>query len=89
MLLGELNYLETFGYLEVQAVKLVYPAEERLLLGLDGDDNTVFCEQFLEIVRRYRLAGDGALAKALKHGVGNRETDVGFVACLWVIHISS
>ena len=38
MLLGELNYLETFGYLEVQAVKLVYPAEERLLLGLDGED---------------------------------------------------
>ena len=35
VLLGELNYLEAFGYLEVQAVKLVYPAKERLLLGLD------------------------------------------------------
>ena len=86
MLLGQLEQLQRLGDLQSQIKIIIDQLQQTALLGLGGHDDTVAGKQALEIVGRDLLAGDGALADAGQHGVGQVQADIYFFAGFGIAH---
>ena len=86
VLLGQLEQLQRLGDLQPQIKIIIDQLQQAALLGLGGYDDAVAGKQALEIIGRDLLTGDGALADAGKHGVGQVQADVYFFAGFGIAH---
>ena len=87
MLLTELEQLQGFGDAQFQIVPLVDDLQQAALLRLGGDDDAVLGEQTLEVGGGDLLAGDGALADAGEHGIGQVQADINLLTGGGITHV--
>ena len=86
MLLRQLEQLQLLRQLQTKIKGRIDDLQQAVLLRLGGDDDTVLGKQPLQIVHGDLLTGDGALADAGEHGVGEIQADIDLLAGFGIAH---
>ena len=86
VLLGQLKQLQLLGDLQLQIAALIDDLQQTALLRLGGHDDAVLGKQPLQIAGGDLLPGNGALADAGEHGVGQVQAHIDLTAGLRVFH---
>ena len=89
VLFGKLEQLQLLRQLQSQVKGLVHDLQQTVLLRLGRYNDSVLGKQLLQVVHGDFLAGNGALADAGEHGVGQIQADIDLLAGLGIAHIGT